>query len=120
MASGKPMIASNAGGNPEIVDDNVSGLLVRTGDQRGLAQAIAALAADEGLRSRLAAGAIRKVKAFTASSVVPRIEAVYREVLARERPAAAIVDSCSSEILGRTGPLRRNIGLCEVEGEDGR
>ena len=81
MASGKPMIASNVGGNPEIVDHNISGLLVRPGDQPGLAYAIRALMADEGLRQRLSAGALRKVPAFTASNVVPRIEAIYRDVL---------------------------------------
>ena len=60
MASGKPIIASNAGGNPEIVDDNVSGLLVQPGDQLGLAHAIKAVAADESLRRRLSAGALQK------------------------------------------------------------
>ena len=95
MASGKPVIASNVGGIPDIVEDNVDGLLVRAGDRRGLAAAMAALVADEGLRRRLAAGALRKAKAFTASRVVPRIEAVYREVLTRTRPAAAVETSAS-------------------------
>ncbi|RBP07115.1 glycosyltransferase involved in cell wall biosynthesis [Roseiarcus fermentans] len=89
MASGRPMIATRVGGNPDIVHHDVNGLLVRPGDSDGLAQAIAALAADEGLRSRLAAGARRTVKAFMASSVGPRIEAVYRDVLDHRRPAPA-------------------------------
>lgn len=86
MACGKPMITTNIGGNPGIVDDNISGLLVEPGDEDGLARAILAMASDEGLRQRLSTGASRKVKAFMASNVVPRIEAVYRDVLARERP----------------------------------
>ena len=57
MASGKPVIASTAGGIPDIVEDNVSGLLVRPGDPRGLAQAMGALVTDEPFRGRLAAGA---------------------------------------------------------------
>ena len=99
MASGKPMIASTAGGIPDIVDDNVNGLLVQPGDPRGLAQAIRALVADEPLRGRLAAGALRKAAAFKASNVVPRIEAVYRDVLDRKRPAAATVDRFASDSL---------------------
>ena len=99
MASGRPTIASNAGGNPDIVDDNVNGLLVKPGDPRGLAAAISALAADEGLRARLAAGALQKVKAFKASNVVPRIEAVYGDVLNRKRPGAATVDRFASDSL---------------------
>jgi glycosyltransferase involved in cell wall biosynthesis len=38
------------------------------------------LLADEGLRAGIGAAARRRARAFTASSVVPRIEAVYREV----------------------------------------
>ena len=117
MASGKPMIASNVGGNPDIVDDNVNGLLVRPGDRPGLAQAISALAADEGLRRRLAAGALRKVAAFKASNVVPRIEAVYRDVLARKRPAAATVDSAVRAIFRQSGRASTVIGFREVESE---
>jgi glycosyltransferase involved in cell wall biosynthesis len=111
MASGKPVIASSVGGIPDIVEDNVNGMLVRAGDRRGLAQAITALAADEGLRRRLAAGALRKVTAFTASNVVPRIEAVYREVLARKRPAHA------AGTLDSSGPPGFSARRVHVEGD---
>jgi len=77
----------------------VSGLLVRPGDPRGLAQAIRALVDDEPLRRRLAAGALRKASTFKASNVVPRIEAVYRDVLDRKRPAAATIDRFASDSL---------------------
>ncbi len=99
MASGKPVIASTAGGIPDVVEDNVSGLLVRPGDSRGLAQAIRTLVADEPLRRRLAAGALSRAETFKASNVVPRIEAVYRDVLNRTRPAAATVDRFASDSL---------------------
>jgi glycosyltransferase involved in cell wall biosynthesis len=119
MACAKPVIASSAGGNPDIVEDNVSGLLVRPGDRVGLAQAIKALTGDERLRNRLAAGALRKVQAFTASSVVPRIESVYRKVLAGERHASTRRDSIGSEgyLSGRVG-ADGDVALREGEGED--
>lgn len=120
MASGKPVIASDIGGNLEIVDHNVSGLLVQPGDQFGLAQAINAVAADEGLRRRLSEGALQKVKAFKASNVVPRIEAVYRDVLARKRPAAVADSHDIERFSARRVGGDRNIGLREVGGEDAR
>jgi glycosyltransferase involved in cell wall biosynthesis len=121
MASGKPMIASNAGGNPEIVEGNVSGLMVRPGDQRDLAHAIQALAANESLRARLGAGALRKVKAFTASNVVPRIEAVYREVLAGKQHASATVDPANLESVSADGiRLDHDLELHEALGSDAR
>jgi len=119
MACGKPMIASSAGGNPDIVEDNVNGLLVRPGDRLGLAQAIKALAGDEGLRERLAVGASRKVKAFTASSIVPRIESVYRQVLAEKRHASAIADAAGpEEASGSRARPGSDFALKEIESQD--
>jgi glycosyltransferase involved in cell wall biosynthesis len=46
MAAGVPVIASNAGALSEIVDDQVTGLLVPPGDARALAVALAALTSD--------------------------------------------------------------------------
>ncbi len=58
MAAGRPVIASRAGGIPEVVDDGKTGLLVPTGDAPALAGALERLAGspDErcamGLRAR--------------------------------------------------------------------
>lgn len=40
MALGKPVIATNVGGIPELIDDSVSGLLVPPGDESALANAM--------------------------------------------------------------------------------
>jgi len=37
MAAGKPIVATNAGGNPEVILDQVNGLIVNTGDSRDIA-----------------------------------------------------------------------------------
>jgi glycosyltransferase involved in cell wall biosynthesis len=55
MASGLPVVASRLSGIPELVTDGVSGLLVPPGDAAALADALAALAGDPDLRTRLGA-----------------------------------------------------------------
>ena len=54
MALGLPVIAADAGGIPEIVTPDVDGLLVSADDEVELAEAIARVMDDSGLRDRLA------------------------------------------------------------------
>lgn len=53
MVASKPVIASDVGGVPEIVDDGESGILVPPADSEALAGAIVRLARDPSERSRL-------------------------------------------------------------------
>jgi glycosyltransferase involved in cell wall biosynthesis len=46
MATGKPMVAVNAGGVPEIIEDQQTGLLVPSGDASALAKAVQNLESD--------------------------------------------------------------------------
>ena len=52
-ASGLPIVASDTGGNKEIVADDVTGLLVPVGDQDALQRALHTLAGDRSMRQRL-------------------------------------------------------------------
>ena len=63
MASGLPCITTDVGSVREIVDDEVSGLLVAPGSADELAAAIQRLAADPALRRRLGTHARRRVEA---------------------------------------------------------
>jgi len=58
MASGRPVIASRIGGIPDLVRDEVTGLLVQNGDAEALAAAMIRLLADRELASRLGAAAL--------------------------------------------------------------
>jgi glycosyltransferase involved in cell wall biosynthesis len=57
-ATGLPCIASDRGGNPEVIQNGSNGLLVPYGDVAALRAALALLQADEPLRYRLACQAI--------------------------------------------------------------
>ena len=53
MSNGRPVIASRVGGVPEMVEQDINGLLVEPNDVSGLADAIKRLASDWGLAEQL-------------------------------------------------------------------
>ena len=86
MAMGKPVIASQVGGNPELVQGGSTGMLFPVGDARALAAAIFALAKDEESRRRMSEAALVLVrKHFTLGAMVVRTEAVYQNLMQRLR-----------------------------------
>jgi glycosyltransferase involved in cell wall biosynthesis len=58
MSQGLPVVASNVGGVPEIVRDEVTGLLFPVGDVDALAGAISRLVSDDPLRIKLRKNAL--------------------------------------------------------------
>jgi glycosyltransferase involved in cell wall biosynthesis len=83
MVVGKPMIATKVGGMPELIDDEMTGLLVPPGDAAALAKAIGLLIGNPELRRRMSAAAQKKVQSFKASTVVPRIEQIYSDIVVK-------------------------------------
>ena len=83
MASGRPVVATTTGGIVDMITDGENGILVPPGDKDKLAEAISRLLNNADLRVRLAAGAQERVRRFTASAVVERLEAVYARVASR-------------------------------------
>lgn len=78
MACGKPVIASNAGGVPEIVEHEVTGLLTRPRDAQQLADMMIRLLQDESERKRFGLAGRRRVEQhFSLQRQVHRIEAIY-------------------------------------------
>ncbi len=78
MACGCPVIASRAASLPEIVEHEITGLLVTPNDPAAITSAICRLGADPGLWERLAARARQRVEErFTWDQVAERCLAAY-------------------------------------------
>ncbi|MER3417636.1 MAG: hypothetical protein C4343_00570 [Chloroflexota bacterium] len=78
MALGRPVIASNVGGIPEMIEDGVSGLLVRPGDPEALAAAIVRLLTDHPFADLLARRGHELVhERFCVELMVRAIESIY-------------------------------------------
>ena len=85
MAAGLPVVACRVGGIPELVVDGETGLLVPRGDPESLAEAIARLLEDAGLRERLgAAGRSRVEERFGRDAFVEgHLELLRRQLAQR-------------------------------------
>ena len=78
FALGRPVVASSVGGVPELIEDGVTGRLVRAGDASALADAIRGVLDDRTAAARLgSAAATRYASSFTAERMVAETEALY-------------------------------------------
>ncbi len=81
MAAGKPIVATRAGGIPEVVVDGETGLLVPPRDHEAMADAIVQLLKDEILRRQMGdAGRARARALFSAERMVQNTLQVYQRV----------------------------------------
>ena len=82
MACGVPVVASNAGGLPELVVDGQGGFTFPVGDTAGMAERVVALLTDPGELARQRDRARqRAAENFSTAAVVDRYEALYRRLL---------------------------------------
>jgi glycosyltransferase involved in cell wall biosynthesis len=83
MACRKPVVASRAGGIPELVREGIDGILVRPGDVRGLADAVIRLLKDPRLRRQMGRAGRERVKEYswerTAEVVLAAYDQAHRE-----------------------------------------
>ncbi|OFW31457.1 MAG: hypothetical protein A3G76_09955 [Acidobacteria bacterium RIFCSPLOWO2_12_FULL_65_11] len=84
MACRRAIVATSAGGIPEVVEDGVTGLLVAPRHHQAMAGAIVRLLTDEGLRRRMGEAGFARVSArFTVERMVAETAAVYARVAGR-------------------------------------
>jgi len=85
MACQVPVVASRVGGLPEVIENGVTGFLHDPDDLEGMASSAVALLMDPPRHRAVAAAGLAAVQQrFCVNAIVPRYEAFYAEVLARE------------------------------------
>jgi glycogen(starch) synthase len=83
MALGRPVIATSGSGFEEIIEDGVSGYLVRPGDSQALAEKIVNVLRDETNRRLVSEGARVRARDYEVSAVAVRLVEYYQRVRAR-------------------------------------
>lgn len=109
MALGKPVVATHSGGCSEMVDDTVTGLLVRSEDPNSLAKAVIRLLMNPDQAKRMgAAGRTRATEHFSMTSYVAFFEATLEELANQPRMAAVnLVSSFRPEEGAAVGTFTR-------------
>lgn len=93
MSQGTPVIGTRAGGVPEIIRHNESGLLYPVADTGKLAELMRAVLSDETLRRRLGDNGRTRVKEeFTIARTAEKVEKVYAQIARREGAAGRSFD----------------------------
>jgi D-inositol-3-phosphate glycosyltransferase len=99
MASGRPTVATSAGGPAYVIEDGSSGLLTPPDNPPALADRLERLLADDDFRATLGVAAAERAQRFGWPSVACDIQRVYRDTL-------------EQSTLGRTVALRQRAEAC--------
>jgi glycosyltransferase involved in cell wall biosynthesis len=86
MSLGIPTLASDYGGNPELVREGYNGLLFKTDDEGALLAGILRFYRDENLQKSLRAGAEKLSKqSFSAENMAKMYTKLYKSMLSTEK-----------------------------------
>jgi len=84
MVAKKPVVATNVGGNPEVIEDGKTGILVRPNDPQALGKALITLLDDKRKRWEMGTqGFLRVKQEFCLDKAVKKYEQVYLSLLNR-------------------------------------
>jgi glycosyltransferase involved in cell wall biosynthesis len=82
MSMKKPVVATNVGGIPEIIKNNINGLLVKPNDTDALAEAMDKVLQDQRLGIRLGTNARRDIERnFNLDRMIQQTASVYKYVM---------------------------------------
>ena len=80
MACGAPVVASRAGGLPEVIEDGSCGILEPVGSVEAMGRRAIDLLLDPAAHRRMREAAIAKARTYSADRIVPMYEEYYAEV----------------------------------------
>ena len=81
MGLGTPVIAADAGGHREIIEDGINGILIPVDDAAGFAAASRNVLEDSALRKRLIAGGLATAQKFAPETQIRAVMSVYDALL---------------------------------------
>ena len=119
MAAARPVVATDVGGNRELIEDGVTGYLLDAGDADGIAARISELLASADLRRKMGwAGRARVLKQFTSEHMIRNTAKLYESELKERVPGLAewVTITAQRELHHRP----EDQGRCERGGGDGR
>lgn len=88
MAAGVPVVATDVDGTSEIVENDVTGILVRPGQVDEIADAVSGLLRDTARARRLAEAASLRAEAWSAPRMVDALDSLYDALLSTPSRAA--------------------------------
>ncbi|MDY6894517.1 MAG: glycosyltransferase [Thermotogota bacterium] len=80
MAAGIPTIVSDAGGNPELIKDNINGLTFRIGDYKHLASKIEMLLQNMELKSEFKQNSLKILQSLDNNNMLRNYEQFYQKL----------------------------------------
>jgi glycosyltransferase involved in cell wall biosynthesis len=80
MATGTPIVASNIGGIPDIIEDGQNGYLVNYGDSQAMASSIIKLLSDDKLRGEMGAKGKEMAKNYVPHKIAMEHLSLYKRV----------------------------------------
>jgi glycosyltransferase involved in cell wall biosynthesis len=82
LAAGRPVVATNVGGVPDVVDEGETGFLVRPGDTSAIAERLEILARNAARRGEMGSeGRERVLRRYAVERLVGDVDELYRELL---------------------------------------
>ena len=81
MACEVPVISSNTGGLPELIQDNISGFLHDVGDIENMSRSAIELLSDEDMLKTFKKNALKRAHDFEISKIVQQYLEVYESVI---------------------------------------
>jgi N-acetyl-alpha-D-glucosaminyl L-malate synthase BshA len=81
MACGAPVVATTAGGLPEVIEDDVTGILEPVGSVEAMGRRAVELLRDPARHRAMIEAAVAAARRYSADEIVPMYESLYQEML---------------------------------------